>query len=191
MKFIAIALKYTAQAFIVTAILAQSSLASAGNATLPGFVATKPPATLPAASFADADGNTVRLADFRGRVVLLNFWSTKCPPCVREMPSLNRLQEMIGGKDFTVIAVSLDSGGLESVGPFFDVHGLDSLTQYIDPHSRVAAAFHVNGLPASLLIDRAGREVGRIPGPIEWDSPEAVTFIQSIMAAPAPPTAVE
>ncbi len=189
MKFIAVALKHAAQTLIVTAILAQSSLASAGGDGLPGFVATEPPASLPAVSFKNAAGETVRLADFRGRVVLLNFWATWCPPCVREMPSLDRLQAMIGGKDFTVIALSLDRRGLERVGPFFEEHGLDSLTQYIDPRSRVAAALRVSGLPTTLLIDRAGREVGRMIGPAEWDSPEAFTLIKGIMAAPAPTAA--
>jgi len=188
-KFIAVALKHAAQTLIVTAILAQSSLASAGGDTLPGFVATEPPAPLPAASFKDAAGNRVRLADFRGRVVLLNFWATWCPPCVREMPSLDRLQAMIGGKDFTVIALSLDRLGKARVAPFFGEHGLENLTQYLDPRSRVAVALRVNGLPTTVLIDRAGREVGRVIGPAEWDSPEALTLIQGIMATPAPTTA--
>ncbi len=186
MKVIAVALKRAAQTLIVTAILAQSSPASAGGDRLPGFVATEPPAPLPATAFENAAGETVRFADFRGRVVLLNLWATWCPPCVREMPSLDRLQAKLGGPDFAVVALSLDRLGTARVTPFFGEHGIKNLAQYLDPRSRVATALRVNGLPTTLLIDRAGREVGRVIGPAEWDSPEAVAMIRRLMAAPAP-----
>jgi len=182
--FIIHALKRCAQTFIVTAILAQSSLASAGEAVLPGFVAADPPTPAPKTAFEDVHGNPVRLADFRGRVVLLNFWATWCPPCIREMPSLDRLQGMLGGDDFTVIALSLDRQGVIRVAPFFAERKIANLAMYLDPHSRLANAMRVNGLPTTVLIDRDGRVAGRVVGPAEWDSEAAVAFVRRYIMAP-------
>src|SRR6266403_886929 len=84
------------------------------------FIPTDPPRPAPEIAFADGAGKTVSLADFRGRVVLVNLWATWCEPCIREMPSLDRLQAALGGDDFAILLVSQDRGGDSVVGPFFE-----------------------------------------------------------------------
>ncbi|MFQ5784573.1 MAG: TlpA family protein disulfide reductase [Alphaproteobacteria bacterium] len=165
---------------IVTAFLAQSSVASAAPAQpIPGFEPAYPPRALPEVQFTDGTGRALTLADFRGRVVLLNFWATWCAPCIREMPSLDRLQAALGGSRFEVVALSLDRGGAAKVAPFFERLKLRNLMPYYDEKSLAARALGINGLPTTLLIGPKGNELGRIKGPVEWDSIGAYGFISS------------
>jgi thiol-disulfide isomerase/thioredoxin len=119
------------------------------------------------------------LSDFAGRVVLLNLWATWCAPCVREMPTLDRLQAELGGPDFEVVALSSDRAGAAAVEPFFRTHGLSRLGVYLDPQGEATRALGTRGLPTTVLIDREGREVGRLEGVAEWDSPEAKALIRA------------
>ena len=130
------------------------------------------------AAFADADGGAASLADFRGKVVLVNVWATWCAPCVREMPTLDRLAAALGGEDFAVVAISVDRQGLPAVARFYDTHGIADLPPFVDPSYAVPRALGVVGLPTTLLLDRAGREIGRLVGGAEWDSPEAIALIR-------------
>ncbi len=172
-------------AAIVTAFAAQSSIAGtdaaadAGEAPA-GFAYVTPPRAVPDMAFHTADGET-GLAAFRGKVVVLNFWATWCAPCVREMPSLDRLQAMLGGVDFEVVALSEDRGGMPLVTRFHEKYALEHLAQYLDPLGRVAAKLGVVGLPTTVVIDARGREVGRMVGPAEWDSPEALALIRRVL----------
>jgi len=134
---------------------------------------------VPTEDFTDSDGDDVSLRDFRGRVVLLNLWATWCGPCRHEMPSLDRLQAQQGGDDFVVITLSSDRGEARAVEPFFDEYGIDALTAYYDPMNAMGRALDVRGLPTTLLVDREGREIGRLEGPAEWDSPEALALIDA------------
>jgi len=174
-----------AVAAIVTAFAAQSSVAgtdaaAGGAAAPPGFAFATPPQAVPDESFQSADGET-SLAAFRGKVVVLNFWATWCAPCVREMPSLDRLQAMLGGGDFAVVALSEDRGGMSLVVRFYEKYGLENLARYLDPLGRVAAALGVVGMPTTVVIDTEGREIGRIVGAAEWDSPAALALIRSLL----------
>ncbi len=121
----------------------------------------------------DADGAEVRLADFAGKVVLLNFWATWCAPCVREMPSLDRLQAARGSDDFTVIALSADFGGMNQILPFYEKTEIAELAPYHDPKGAVRRSLGVRGLPTTILFDRGGREIGRLEGVAEWDDADA------------------
>ena len=172
-------------AAIVTAFAAQSSVAAtdaaAGAAEAPpGFAFATPLRAVPDMAFLTADGET-SLAAFHGKVVVLNFWATWCAPCVREMPSLDRLQAMLGGDDFAVVALSEDRGGMPLVVRFYEKYDLENLARYLDPLGRVAAVLGVVGMPTTLVIDREGREIGRMVGPAEWDSPAALALIRSVL----------
>ena len=135
-----------------------------------------PPA--PATAFTGRNGESYTLERFRGKVVLVNFWATWCGPCVRELPSLKRLNARIGGDRFAVLALSQDLGGWNRIAPFWEKHGLDGLTAFHDPKARAARAAGVRGLPTTVLYGRDGRELGRLVGHAEWDSDEALALLR-------------
>ncbi len=143
-----------------------------------GFVARTQRAPLPTLKFIDGDKKPLSLDDFRGKLVLLNLWATWCGPCREEMPTLNHLQETLGGKDFEVLTLSLDQQ-IEEVQDFFRELNLKALNPYLDVSFRAPQDLKVLGVPATLLIDREGREIGRLLGPAEWDSPAALKLIRS------------
>ena len=147
-----------------------------------GEIAAYEPAGTPEAApdliFMDADGKPATLADFKGRLVLLNLWATWCAPCVKEMPALDRLQAELGGEDFQVLALSLDRGGAGVVRPFYEKAGLKNLGIWLDPKSGAMRTLKPRGLPTSLLIDREGRVLGRIEGAADWAGPEAAALIR-------------
>ncbi len=154
------------------------------------FTLLDPPVPAPLEAFVDLAGNRVRLSDFEGRVVLLNFWATWCAPCVREMPSLDRLQAALGERDLSVVAVSIDRKGAQVIRPFAKRLGLARLGLYHDPTGALFQAFGVTGLPASFVIDRDGGIVGAYAGPAEWDGPEARALIEYYLERPAGVAAV-
>lgn len=139
------------------------------------FASPKP---VPPIAFADAEGKTLSLADFKGRVVLVNFWATWCAPCVREMPALDRLQAKLGGPDFTVLALSLDRQGKAAVEPYFAENKLGHLGIYLDPDGKAFRAWQGRGVPTSFLVGRDGLARGVLLGPAKWDSAEALRLIE-------------
>ena len=148
------------------------------------FNLAEEPLPAPQEPFRRGDGSAVSLADFTGRVVLLNFWATWCGPCVREMPSLDRLQAALGPEGLEVVAVSEDRK--QALAEAFLVeHRLDHLALYMDQRGKVAQAFGLRGLPTTYLIDRQGRLVGGLQGPAEWDDEEAKALIRWYLKQPA------
>jgi thiol-disulfide isomerase/thioredoxin len=143
-----------------------------------GPIPISEPKSLPALAFKDAEGRNLDLADFRGKVVLLNVWATWCVPCRKEMPTLDRLQAALDGPGFEVVALSIDRGGLSAVGNFFSSIEVKNLRIYLDQPGAAMRALAVVGLPTTLLLDQDGREIGRVVGPAEWDSPEVVSQIR-------------
>lgn len=131
--------------------------------------------------FVDGDGRNLTFADFRGRFVLLNIWATWCVPCREEMPTLDALQARLGGEDFQVLPLSIDRAGLPVVRRFYEEIGLQNLGIYLADSTRAMIALGALGLPTTLLIDRAGKERGRLVGPAQWDSPEVVAQIQTLI----------
>jgi thiol-disulfide isomerase/thioredoxin len=143
-----------------------------------GFAVHESPRPLPNIQFENGEGDAISLADFRGKVVLLNIWATWCAPCRREMPTLERLQAELGGSDFEVVALSIDRNGLPVVKEFYEELGLQELGMYVDASAKASRELSALGVPTTLLIDREGSELGRLAGPAEWDSPEMVGFIR-------------
>ncbi len=150
------------------------------------FVHAARPEKAPDVPFFDADGKKYTLADFQGKVVLLNIWATWCPACIVEMPLLNRLQARLGGKEFMVLTISQDGGGAAVVKRFLDKRKLANLPVFIDKGRKLGIAFKQDLLPTSMLIDARGREVGRIIGPAEWDKPKALDFIRRYLPGGRP-----
>jgi thiol-disulfide isomerase/thioredoxin len=147
------------------------------------FVFKKAPEEIPELPFQDKDGKPRTLAEWKGKVVLLNLWATWCAPCRKEMPGLDRLQGELGSGDFQVVAVSADKTGIEGAKRFLDQIKVQKLEVYADPTVRIHSGLKAIGMPATLLIGRDGREIGRLVGPAEWDSDEAKALIKAAIAA--------
>jgi thiol-disulfide isomerase/thioredoxin len=143
----------------------------------------KSPLKLPALSFKDASGADKSLADFHGRVVLLNLWATWCVPCRKEMPALDALEQKLGGPDFQVVAVNIDTRDAEKPKAFLKEIGVEKLAYFADASARtfqdLKAIGRAFGMPTTLLVDPAGCEIGTIAGPAEWASPDAVKLIEA------------
>lgn len=141
------------------------------------------PGTPVALDFADGTGASRSIADWRGRVVLVNLWATWCAPCVEEMPALDRIAARLGGADFEVVAIAVDRQGAAVVRPFLEKLGLSRLELYLDPTNAVVRALAAPGLPVSVVLDREGREIGRVLGAAEWDSPEFEAILRRAIRA--------
>jgi thiol-disulfide isomerase/thioredoxin len=142
------------------------------------FVFRKAPDDLPEVKFQDAAGKERTLADWRGRIVLLNLWATWCLPCRKEMPALDRLQREMGSDKFEVVAVSVDRAGLPGARKFLDETKAEKLALYADGTARMATTLRAAGLPVTLLLNAQGREIGRLLGPAEWDGEDARRLIR-------------
>jgi thiol-disulfide isomerase/thioredoxin len=148
------------------------------------FTPTVPSRPAPIVEFYDTDGRDVSLLDFSGKIVLLNLWATWCAPCVKEMPSLDRLQAKLGTADFVVIPVSVDRQGAEVVKPFFTKLGIANLGIYVDPKNVLGAELGLTVLPSTIVISRNGTMLGKLIGAVEWDSPEAVALVRYYIDLP-------
>ena len=154
------------------------SVAALATGAVKNFTPAASPKPVNGVSFRDGEDRPVDLQAFEGRVVLVNLWATWCVPCREEMPALDRLQAAMGGADFTVVAISQDRVPADKVREFLDQIKADNLTFYQDKTMKSGRALGALGLPTTVLIDRQGREVGRLVGPAEWDAPEAQALIR-------------
>lgn len=148
------------------------------------------PLRLPDLTFEDADGQPKKLSDFRGKTVLLNLWATWCVPCRKEMPALDSLQTKLGGKDFEVVAVNIDTRDPEKPKNFLKEANLTNLGYFSDQKAKIFQDLktigRALGMPTSVLIDGQGCEIATIAGPAEWASDDAIKLIS---AAVKPATA--
>lgn len=134
----------------------------------------------PAAEFAGPDGKPVKLADFKGKPVLVNLWATWCAPCVKELPTLDSLSS---SGAIRVIAVSQDTGPQPSVVAFLQSHKITTLKAYHDPKMALSGALGPDTvLPTSILIDADGKEVWRYTGDLDWNSMEATNLLAEAFA---------
>jgi thiol-disulfide isomerase/thioredoxin len=137
-------------------------------------------AEAPTATFADADGRTTDIASFAGAPVLINLWATWCAPCIKELPTLERLQ---AERSMKVVAVSQDNGPQSAVEDFLDSHQLLHLGAYHDPEMALSSALGVQVMPTTILYDAAGREVWRFTGDLDWTSAESRALLAEVSPA--------
>ncbi len=126
------------------------------------------------------DGKSVKLADYRGRVLFLNFWATWCPPCKEEMPAMERLYQRYRDKGLVVLAVSIDAEGAPVVSPFVKEHKF-TFPIGLDPKMALADTYRVRALPSSFLVDKTGRLAALALGPRDWDSKAAYALIELLL----------
>lgn len=132
------------------------------------------------AIFFDVDGGEHDLSEYVGKVVVLNFWATWCGPCRKEMPSLDALETEIGGDDFAVVTIATGRNKMPAIEKFFADENITKLPILLDPKSALAKDMDVVGLPATILLDREGREVARLMGDAEWDSASSKAILNAI-----------
>jgi peroxiredoxin len=137
---------------------------------------------VPAPSFSlpGLDGKNVSLADFKGKVVLLNIWATWCAPCIAEMPSMEKLYQELRGEDFELLAVSVDESGAEAVKPFMDKHKL-GFPVLLDTIGEIKNLYQATGVPESFIIDKDGIIVEKIIGPRDWAASGAIRYFRNII----------
>lgn len=133
--------------------------------------------------FLDAEGCETSFDAFRGRGLVVNFWATWCPPCVAEMPSLDRAQALLESERITILPLSSDRGGRAQVGPFYARLRLGKLGIWLDRRGAVGRALGIRGLPSTILLNRAGREVARLEGEAEWDHPALLAAVRRLAGA--------
>ncbi len=156
------------------------------DGTVNSFRWLKEPVVLPETSIQQAPGERVSLSSFKGRVVLLNLWATWCPPCVHELPALDRLQQRHGGEDFVVVAVSVDQDPELARNLFKDRLALSHLEFYVEPPANMAKIFPLDVLPSNFILDREGRVIGVLRSYVDWDSPVADVFVERLTAGTLP-----
>jgi peroxiredoxin len=139
------------------------------------------PYAAPSFALQDMDDEVVTLESLRGKVVLLNFWATWCPPCRREMPSMERVYRAMSGEPFTVVAIN-EYEDADHVFAYVGQLGTNpSFPILFDPDSSVAEAYNVRGLPSTYLIDKRGHIRYRAIGGREYDHPEVISIIEGLL----------
>lgn len=126
------------------------------------------------------DGQMVILTDYRGKVVLLNIWATWCPPCLEEMPSMEKLYQELKGEGFEILAVSIDESGAQDVRPFMKKHKL-SFPALTDPENTIKRLYQTTGVPESFVIDKDGTLLEIVIGPRDWATPEVVRYFRNLI----------
>lgn len=149
------------------------------------FVELRPRSDAPQLSLERLDGKSMRLDAFRGKVILMAFWATWCPPCRRELPSLQRLRAQANPRKLEIVPISVDTQGRNAVAGFLQRMDVNELPIYLDNRQKIAARadaganapFTLYGMPITYVIDKRGSVVGYITGEVDWTSREAVSFL--------------
>ncbi len=141
------------------------------------------PQQLPGETFTDPEGNAYTLADYAGKIVLVNFWATWCAPCREEMPDLDALNADLGGEDFEVVTIASGRNSLSGIRAFFEEEQIETLPILLDPQGQLSRRAGVLGLPVSILMNREGREIARLQGGAHWNDAPAREIIAAAIAA--------
>jgi thiol-disulfide isomerase/thioredoxin len=160
-----------------------ANLQGAAKGAMANLQVSKAPAPEPTTPFKDAAGNIHTLADFKGKVLLVNLWANWCAPCKEEIPSLAKLQTEFAGKDVAVVPISVGKGDDETLGHAF-LDRNPPLAFYTEPTYALAFAFRppIEGMPTTVLYDRRGVEQARLVGGADWSGPDAKRVIDLLLA---------
>lgn len=165
----------------LTALIISVGASGATASGIEKLVWSENPQPATSVSFQNEQGNNVTLADYEGKVLVVNLWATWCAPCIREMPTLDNLEREMGGESLHIIAMSQDREGKSVAQPFMETNEWSNLDLYVAPDLAFAKAAAVKGLPTTLVIDKKGREVARLQGTAEWDSEDIRTILRELI----------
>ena len=130
----------------------------------------------------DLSGRPVQLSSLNGKVVLVNFWATWCPPCREEIPSMVKLNQAMQGKNFQMLAISIDEGGKAAVEDFFKRGGI-TLPALLDSDGQISRRYGTTGVPETFLVDTKGVIRKKVVGGLDWSHPEVIQFLEQMMAS--------
>lgn len=149
------------------------SAATPASSAAEGFLA-------PDFAVKDLAGQEQKLSGLKGKVVLVNFWATWCPPCREEIPSLMKLNKSMAGKNFQMLAISIDDGGKDMVERYFRVSG-NSLPAYLDTSGVAAKIYGTTGVPETFIVDKSGVIQKKIVGGLDWGSPDVIAYLDELL----------
>jgi thiol-disulfide isomerase/thioredoxin len=135
----------------------------------------------PVIAFVDAEGREKSLADYSGKVLIVDFWASWCVPCRAEMPAFDRLQQKFSARGLQIVPIAVDARGLPAVEAFYRDSGVANLPIYLDPSREAAKKIGFAGIPSALIVDRRGREAARIEGPINWESSRITALLERLL----------
>lgn len=173
---------YIAASLGANAVTAQD-LSALQTGDMRGLVIHADPQGASELSYVQANETEGALADYAGHYVLLNFWATWCAPCREEMPSLQTLQDTLGGEDFQVVTLATGRNPPQAIRRFFEEEGVTTLPQHRDINQQIAREMGIFGLPITVVLDPEGFEVARLRGDADWASPEAIAMLEAIIAS--------
>ena len=165
-----------------TDALATKNITEKYDGTVNSFRWLKRPIAVNHVQFRNAQEKQVGLSQFKGKIVLLNLWATWCPPCIKELPALDRLQQRLSKDSFDIVAVSLDDDIKLAGEMFFDTLSIKSMALYTESAEKLGRDFPVDVVPVSFLIDREGQAMGVLRGYVDWDSVETDVIIKRLIA---------
>ena len=180
MRYLLAAVLYTALAATANADMGNLEALREGDMRKLQIHSAARPA--PDTVFLHADGSELRLSDYQGKVVVLNFWATWCAPCRKEMPELSAVQQTLGGADLIVLTVATGPNPPAKIAEFFETIGVSNLQAHRDPRQNLARAMNVLGLPVTAILDRDGAEIARLLGDANWHSDSALAILRAVIA---------
>ena len=134
--------------------------------------------------FSDSNGKPVDFSQYRGKVIMVNMWATWCPPCVRELPAIERLASKFDKAQFEILPISIDLNGKEQVEPFLKELGMEDFTSYYDEKQQLGQVFPLDTIPATFILNKEGELIAFVRTFVDWDDEKAVELIQSFIDKP-------
>ncbi|WP_394132465.1 TlpA disulfide reductase family protein [Shewanella maritima] len=148
------------------------------NSTLELINVLPTPFPIALVDFDTIDGTKIDFEQYKGKVVVINMWATWCPPCVRELPALDRLEKALDKDDFALLPISIDAQGKEIVQPFLEKLELTEFTSYFDPQQNLREVFPLETIPATFILNKQGELVAFVRTYVDWDDENALTFLE-------------
>lgn len=164
-----------------TALADTASIADLREGDMRKLVVHSAPKPVSSVPFNSEDGGELRLADYQGKITVVNFWAVWCAPCRQEMPMLSELQEEMAGDDFEVVTIAMGRNSPQAMRQFFGEIEVENLPLHADPRMGLSREMGVFGLPVTLILDRNGQELARLQGDAHWNSDSAKAIIQTLI----------